>query len=138
MPALISLFLRSRLSESEVWEKVQLTKTTPSQVLRQPHILRRMVYLVLLMTAFNWMSHGTQDIYPTFLKKGLDFSPNTALYIAILYNVGAMFGGTILGTLSERLGPALDHHPGRRAGAAGGAAVRAVARARAWSASARS
>ena len=104
LPALISLFLRSRLSESEVWEKVQLTRTTPAQVLRQPYILRRMIYLVLLMTAFNWMSHGTQDIYPTFLKKGLGFSSNTALYIAILYNVGAMFGGTILGTLSERLG----------------------------------
>jgi SHS family lactate transporter-like MFS transporter len=103
-PALISLFLRSRLSESEVWEQVQLTKTSPGQILRQPTILRRMVYLVLLMTAFNWMSHGTQDIYPTFLKKGLDFSPNTAIYIAILYNIGAMLGGTILGSLSERLG----------------------------------
>ncbi len=104
LPALISLFLRSRLSESEVWEQVQLTKTTPAQVLRQPTILRRMIYLVLLMTAFNWMSHGTQDIYPTFLKKGLGFSSNTALYVAILYNIGAMFGGTILGTLSEKLG----------------------------------
>jgi SHS family lactate transporter-like MFS transporter len=104
IPAIISLFLRSRLSESEVWEKVQLTKTRPAQILRQPSILRRMVYLVLLMTAFNWMSHGTQDVYPTFLKKGLGFSPNTAIYVAILYNVGAMIGGTILGSLSERLG----------------------------------
>lgn len=83
---------------------MKLTKTRPGQILRQPNILRRMVYLVLLMTAFNWMSHGTQDIYPTFLKKGLDFSPNTAIYVAILYNVGAMIGGTILGGLSERLG----------------------------------
>ena len=104
IPALISLFLRSRLSESEVWERVRLTRSTPAQVLRQPAILRRMVYLVLLMTAFNWMSHGTQDVYPTFLKKGLHFSPNTAIYIAILYNIGAMIGGTILGGLSERLG----------------------------------
>jgi MFS transporter, SHS family, lactate transporter len=103
-PALISLFLRSRLSESEVWEKVQLTKTSPAQILKQPFVLRRMLYLILLMTAFNWMSHGTQDVYPTFLKKGLHFSPNTALYVAILYNVGAMIGGTLLGTASERLG----------------------------------
>jgi len=104
IPALISLFLRSRLSESEVWERVKLTSTRPAEVLRQPAILRRMLYLVLLMTAFNWMSHGTQDVYPTFLKKGLHFSANTALYVAILYNVGAMIGGTILGSLSERLG----------------------------------
>ncbi|HTZ43305.1 MAG TPA: MFS transporter [Jatrophihabitans sp.] len=104
IPALISLVLRSRLSESEVWERVRLTSTRPADVLRQPAILRRMFYLVLLMTAFNWMSHGTQDVYPTFLKKGLHLSPNTALYIAILYNIGAMIGGTVLGSLSERLG----------------------------------
>ena len=70
----------------------------------RPPVLRRFVYLVLLMTAFNWMSHGTQDIYPTFLKKGLDFAPNTALYIAMLYNVGAILGGTIMGAASERYG----------------------------------
>ena len=67
-------------------------------------MLRRFVYLVLLMTAFNWMSHGTQDIYPTFLKKGLHFAPNTALYIAILYNVGALIGGALMGAASERYG----------------------------------
>ncbi|UQX88742.1 MFS transporter [Jatrophihabitans telluris] len=104
LPAVISLFLRSRLSESEVWEKVKLTQTRPADVLKQPLVLRRMLYLILLMTAFNWMSHGTQDVYPTFLKKGLGFSPNTAIYIAILYNVGAMIGGTLLGSLSERIG----------------------------------
>ncbi len=104
LPALISLALRARLTESEVWERVKLTSRKPAEILKQPAILRRFVYLVLLMTAFNWMSHGTQDIYPTFLKKGLDFSPNTALYIAILYNVGAMLGGTLLGAASERFG----------------------------------
>ena len=66
--------------------------------------MRRFVYLILLMTAFNWMSHGTQDIYPTFMKEGLGFAPNTALYIAIVYNVGAILGGTIMGALSERIG----------------------------------
>lgn len=62
------------------------------------------MYLVLLMTAFNWMSHGTQDIYPTFMKKGLGFSENTALYVAILYNIGALVGGTLMGAASERCG----------------------------------
>ena len=73
-------------------------------ILSSPAVLRRFGYLVLLMTAFNWMSHGTQDIYPTFLKKGLGFSPNTALYIAMFYNVGALLGGTLMGALSERVG----------------------------------
>jgi SHS family lactate transporter-like MFS transporter len=50
------------------------------------------------------MSHGTQDVYPTYLKDGLHFSHNTALYIAMLYNVGALIGGTVMGALSERFG----------------------------------
>jgi SHS family lactate transporter-like MFS transporter len=108
VPAALSLFLRSRVKESEVWqetrENTERSKTTLRQIIARPAVLRRFIYLVLLMTAFNWMSHGTQDIYPTFLKEGLGFDPNTALYIAILYNVGAILGGTIMGALSERIG----------------------------------
>jgi MFS transporter, SHS family, lactate transporter len=108
LPGLLSLFLRARVTESEAWqetrENVKRNKTTVRQVLSSPMVLRRLVYLVLLMTAFNWMSHGTQDVYPTFLKDGLHFAPNTALYIAMLYNVGALAGGTLMGAASERFG----------------------------------
>ncbi|MBO0819804.1 MAG: MFS transporter [Nocardiopsaceae bacterium] len=108
LPALISFYLRTRVRESEVWERTrERTKagnTSPSKVLLNPKILRRLVYLIALMTAFNWMSHGTQDIFPTFLEKGLDFSANTALMVAILYNIGAMIGGGIMGAASERFG----------------------------------
>jgi SHS family lactate transporter-like MFS transporter len=108
LPALLSLFIRARVTESEAWEEtrrnVERNKTTFWQILSSPPVLRRFVYLVLLMTAFNWMAHGTQDIYPTFLKDGLHFSHNTALYVAMLYNVGAMIGGTLLGAASERFG----------------------------------
>jgi SHS family lactate transporter-like MFS transporter len=105
LPALVSLWLRSRVRESEVWERTRARQhTSPAKVLLNPVILRRLVYLVLLMTALNWMSHGTQDIYPTFLKKGLHFSTDTSLYIAMLYNVGALVGGTVMGAASERLG----------------------------------
>jgi MFS transporter, SHS family, lactate transporter len=88
----------------ETRENARRNKTTIRQVLGNRVVLRRLVYLVLLMTAFNWMSHGTQDIYPTFLKEGLAFSPNTALYIAMLYNVGALIGGTLMGAASEKYG----------------------------------
>jgi SHS family lactate transporter-like MFS transporter len=108
LPALLSLFVRAKVTESEVWEETRenarRNKTTVRQVLANRAVLRRLVYLVLLMTAFNWMSHGTQDIYPTFLKEGLAFSPNTALYIAMLYNVGALIGGTLMGAASEKYG----------------------------------
>ena len=104
LPALVSLWLRTRVRESEAWEQTRARHTSPTKILFSGPILRRLVYLVALMTAFNWMSHGTQDIYPTFLKTGLHFSSNTALWIAILYNTGALIGGTLLGAASERFG----------------------------------
>ncbi|MFJ9725775.1 MFS transporter [Streptomyces sp. NPDC101209] len=105
VPALVALWVRTRVEESEVWEKsVALNRTPAHQVFRNPAVLRRFVYLVALMTAFNWMSHGTQDVYPTFVKKGLGLSPDTAIAIAVIYNIGAMIGGCLLGAYSERLG----------------------------------
>jgi MFS transporter, SHS family, lactate transporter len=105
VPALVALWVRSRVEESEVWtESVKLNRTPAYQVFRNPEVLRRFLYLVALMTAFNWMSHGTQDIYPTFVKKGLGLSANTSIAIAVVYNIGAIIGGVLLGAYSERLG----------------------------------
>ncbi|WP_055376592.1 sialate:H+ symport family MFS transporter [Mycobacterium tuberculosis] len=110
IPALISLIIRYRVKESEVWEAAQdrmrLTKTRIRDVLGNPAIVRRFVYLVLLMTAFNWMSHGTQDVYPTFLTAttdhGAGLSSLTARWIVVIYNIGAIIGGLASGTLSQR------------------------------------
>jgi SHS family lactate transporter-like MFS transporter len=106
IPALISLLIRARVRESEVWEvaRARVTRVGIRQILFNRTIVRRFVYLVLLMTAFNWMSHGTQDIYPTFLKTGIGLSPTTATWIAVIYNVGAIVGGTVAGGLSQRFG----------------------------------
>jgi SHS family lactate transporter-like MFS transporter len=112
IPALISLIIRYRVKESEVWEaeqdRMRLTRTRIRDVLRQAAVIRRFIYLVLLMTAFNWMSHGTQDVYPTFLSAthngGAGLSSTTTKLIVITYNVGAIFGGLIFGTLSQRFG----------------------------------
>lgn len=110
IPALISLIIRYRVKESEVWEAAQdrmrLTKTRIRDVLGNSAIVRRFVYLVLLMTAFNWMSHGTQDVYPTFLTAttdhGAGLSSLTARWIVVIYNIGAIIGGLAFGTLSQR------------------------------------
>jgi MFS transporter, SHS family, lactate transporter len=112
IPALISLLIRTRVEESEVWkeskEQMRITETGFRDVLLNVRVLRRFAYLILLMTAFNWMSHGTQDVYPTFLKAtdhgGAALSESTALIIAVIYNVGAIIGGLTFGTLSERFG----------------------------------
>jgi MFS transporter, SHS family, lactate transporter len=112
IPALIILIIRSRVKESEVWEATQkrmrVTSTRIRDVLLNPVIIRRFIYLVVLMTAFNWMSHGTQDIYPTFLSAtedhGAGLSSVTARWIAVIYNIGAIIGGLVFGTLSQRFG----------------------------------
>jgi SHS family lactate transporter-like MFS transporter len=112
IPALITLLIRTRVAESEVWEKsrdrMRLTQTKIRDVLLNPVVMRRFIYLVLLMTAFNWMSHGTQDVYPTFLSAphngGAGLSTEAARWIAVIYNIGAIIGGLTFGTLSQRHG----------------------------------
>jgi SHS family lactate transporter-like MFS transporter len=56
------------------------------------------------MTAFNFFSHGTQDLYPTFLQVQHGLSAHTVGIIAAIYNVGAIVGGILSGSLSERIG----------------------------------
>src|SRR5205085_5431235 len=62
------------------------------------------LYAVLLMTAFNYMSHGTQDLYPTFLEKQRGFGTSAKSMITIIYAIGAFCGGTVIGSLSQRWG----------------------------------
>ncbi len=112
IPAVISLIIRYRVRESEVWEatrgRMRLTRTRIRDLLFDAKIIRRFLYLVLLMTAFNWMSHGTQDVYPTFLSAGANggagLSAARAKSIVVLYNVGAIVGGLVFGTASQRFG----------------------------------
>jgi MFS transporter, SHS family, lactate transporter len=62
------------------------------------------IYAVVLMAAFNFFSHGTQDLYPTFLQVQHALSPHAVGTIAAIYNVGAILGGILCGSLSERIG----------------------------------
>lgn len=112
IPALIILVIRTRVGESEAWEhnreRMRITQTSLRDVVLNPVVIRRFAYLVLLMTAFNWMSHGTQDVYPTFLSAvengGAGLSSATAKWIAVVYNVGAIIGGLVFGSLSQKYG----------------------------------
>ncbi len=57
-----------------------------------------------MMMLFNFFSHGTQDLYPTFLQKQHQFDPTTVSWINIVANIGAIVGGIVLRPLSERIG----------------------------------
>src|SRR3954463_14262952 len=108
LPAALALFIRMRVEESEAWEatkeREKQTKVGFRQVLLNPAVARRFGYLVLLMCAFNFMSHGTQDYYPTFLEDTFDASHTTTVAVAIVYNIGAILGGAYFGALSQGFG----------------------------------
>lgn len=108
VPALLAAFIRMRVGESEAWqatqERARATRVGFRDVIFQPRILRRFVYLVLLMAAFNFMSHGTQDYFPTFLQDDFNATTTTTTVVAIIYNIGAIIGGAYFGALSERFG----------------------------------
>jgi MFS transporter, SHS family, lactate transporter len=108
IPAALALFIRMRVGESEAWEATQehqaRTRTSWRDVFTRPGVLRRFGYLVFLMAAFNFMSHGTQDFFPTFLEDDFGAGHTTITLIAIVYNVGAIIGGMYFGALSQRFG----------------------------------
>ncbi|MEO7725557.1 MAG: MFS transporter [Chthoniobacterales bacterium] len=106
LPALLVIYIRAHVPESPVWERQRASAKEASlgmgRMIRENW--RLLIYAVLLMTAFNYMSHGTQDLYPTFLQKQRGLSVNQTAPIAIIYNLGAICGGTILGFYSQRWG----------------------------------
>src|ERR1700736_4683916 len=102
LPALLVLYIRRRVPESPSWEPGAAARSGTMSVIRSHWRLG--IYAVLLMTAFNFFSHGTQDLYPTFLQVQHGLSPHTVGVIAAVYNVGAIVGGIVCGTLSERIG----------------------------------
>jgi MFS transporter, SHS family, lactate transporter len=104
LPALLVLYIRTRVGESEVWETTQRRRVPISQVFLNRSVLQRFGYLIVVMTLFNFMSHGTQDLYPTFLKSQHDASATMAVIIAMIYNIGALIGGTLGGMLSQNYG----------------------------------
>lgn len=67
-----------------------------------------LVYLVLLMAGFNFMSHGSQDLYPTMLKNQYNKSPNAVTVIQVVANLGAITGGTVVGYCSQSFGRRLS------------------------------
>ena len=109
-PALLVLLIRMHVKESPVFEarrgKAHVNPVT--ELLRHWKIA---LYLVVLMTAFNFFSHGTQDLYPTFLQKQHHFDTHTTGILTAIMNVGAIVGGIGFGIWSETdRAQARDHH----------------------------
>jgi MFS transporter, SHS family, lactate transporter len=101
-PALLSLFIRAKVKEPEAWKESRTDWRGYGRALAKNGKL--FVYLVLLMAMMNFISHGTQDLYPTFLQKQRGLSPHTTAIVTAISMVGAIFGGLIVGHFSDRWG----------------------------------
>jgi MFS transporter, SHS family, lactate transporter len=102
VPALLVLYIRRHVPESPGWSKDHAKTGTVLNVLARHW--RLALYAIVLMTAFNFFSHGTQDAYPLFLQVQHHFDVHTTGNIAILYNIGAILGGWTFGIWSQSLG----------------------------------
>ena len=103
LPALLALYVRVGVKESEVWERTkhdswgQLGRAIVSH-------WKIFLYLVVLMTMMNFISHGTQDMYPTFLQRDWGFTPQNRAALTAFSMVGAITGGIVFGHISDRIG----------------------------------
>jgi SHS family lactate transporter-like MFS transporter len=107
IPALLILYIRSSVPESPAWEAAKAAgahKSRPSFRAAMKGRWGLMVYAVIMMTLFNFFSHGTQDAYPTFLQVQHGYSAGLVSTLTIVLNIGAVGGGLIFGALSERIG----------------------------------
>jgi MFS transporter, SHS family, lactate transporter len=103
LPALLALFVRFGVRESEVWQRTRKQDWGSLwQSIRANAPL--FAYLVLLMTMMNFSSHGTQDLYPTLLKRDFHFSARETANVTAFTMVGAILGGVVFGAVSDRIG----------------------------------
>jgi len=102
-PALLAFYIRFHVRESEAWKQHRVP-TVGAIVRTASGHWKIFLYLVLLMTLMMFLSHGTQDLYPDFLKSARGFDPKVVAYLVMLFNVGAVLGAILFGHLSESLG----------------------------------
>jgi SHS family lactate transporter-like MFS transporter len=105
LPAFLVIYIRTKVDESPAWLQGRATRATERNVGKDvATYLGSFLFLVVLMFGFNSFSHGTQDLYPTFLEKNHLFAPQTVRTVSIIGSIGALLGGICFGTWSERIG----------------------------------
>ena len=105
LPAFLVIYIRTKVEESPSWQQGITPQRRQSGTARDiAKYLGSFVFLVVLMFGFNSFSHGTQDLYPTFLERNRMFTPQQVRTVSIIASIGALLGGILFGTLSERIG----------------------------------
>jgi SHS family lactate transporter-like MFS transporter len=105
VPALLALYVRTFVKESEVWERTRHQHKSFGAYAREiASHWKLFLYLFVFMMFINFVSHGTQDMYPTFLKRDWHFTPQRVAIVTGIANIGAIAGGIIFGHFSDRIG----------------------------------
>jgi SHS family lactate transporter-like MFS transporter len=105
LPAFLVIYIRSKVDESPAWLQGSVSSEAERHVGKDiATYFWSFIFLVVLMFGFNSFSHGTQDLYPTFLEKNHLFTPQTVRTVSMIGSIGALLGGICFGTWSERIG----------------------------------
>jgi len=105
LPAFLVIYIRSKVDESPAWLQGSVSSEAERHVGKDiATYFWSFLFLVVLMFGFNSFSHGTQDLYPTFLEKNHLFTPQTVRTVSMIGSIGALLGGICFGTWSERIG----------------------------------
>lgn len=104
LPAVLVLYIRSNVDESPTFlaNREKPRRASLTEVLRLN--AGRFLFAIALMTCFNFFSHGSQDLYPTFLRSQMKFDAHTVGTIAVIFNIGAICGGLFFGAFSQKVG----------------------------------
>jgi MFS transporter, SHS family, lactate transporter len=105
LPAFLVIYIRTKVDESPAWLQGRGSRKAEAHMGKD--ILTytgTFLFLVVLMFSFNSFSHGTQDLYPTFIQKDHHYTPQTVGLISVIANIGALVGGIVFGTWSEKIG----------------------------------
>ena len=103
LPALLALFVRFRVKESDVWKKTKQANWGDFAQVVALH-WKLLLYMALFMAGLQLTTHGTQDMYPTFLERYRHFGPSDRAWITSVSMIGAIIGGIIFGFFSDRWG----------------------------------
>src|ERR1700761_7243142 len=100
IPAILALYIRWHVPESQAWK--EHASNSVGAIMRVfASYWKSFLYLCVMMTLFMFLSHGTQDLYPDFLKTEHHLNASWVSYIAIIYNIGAIVGAILFGFVSQ-------------------------------------
>ncbi|MGH9473735.1 MAG: MFS transporter [Terriglobales bacterium] len=103
VPALLAFYIRRNVPESAAWQRHR-ARSVRDIFGSLATGGKQVIYLIVLMALMNYLSHGTQDLYPDFLTTMHHLAPSTVAWVAVLYNLGAVAGAVVFGLLSEPWG----------------------------------